>query len=84
MRAADRPARPLGHVVPGPLPVRVRAWDGSVAGTADAPDLAGASPAFPERRMGGVDQIRAVRPTREGASDMPATPAAWHAPASPA
>ncbi|MFI8324786.1 hypothetical protein [Streptomyces sp. NPDC085529] len=83
MRAADRLARLLGHVVPGPLPVRVRAWDGSVAGPADAPDLAGASLAPSERRMG-VDQILAVRPTREGASDMPATPAAWYAPASPA
>ncbi|MEU5217307.1 cyclopropane-fatty-acyl-phospholipid synthase family protein [Streptomyces sp. NPDC020807] len=40
--------------------------------------LAGASLAFSERRMG-VDQILAVRPTREGASDMPATPAAWYA-----
>ncbi|GGY84796.1 cyclopropane-fatty-acyl-phospholipid synthase [Streptomyces omiyaensis] len=43
--------------------------------------LAGASLAFSEGRMG-VDQILAVRPTREGASAMPATPAAWHAPGS--
>ncbi|MEW5629011.1 class I SAM-dependent methyltransferase [Streptomyces hydrogenans] len=40
--------------------------------------LAGASLAFSERRMG-VDQILAVRPTREGASGMPATPAGWYA-----
>ncbi|MFE3122630.1 class I SAM-dependent methyltransferase [Streptomyces hydrogenans] len=39
--------------------------------------LAGASLAFTERRMG-VDQILAVRPTREGASAMPATPADWY------
>ncbi|MFD8011502.1 class I SAM-dependent methyltransferase [Streptomyces sp. NPDC058955] len=45
--------------------------------------LAGASLAFSERRMG-VDQILAVRPTREGASAMPATPTAWYAPTSPA
>ncbi|SEB85388.1 cyclopropane-fatty-acyl-phospholipid synthase family protein [Streptomyces sp. TLI_105] len=42
--------------------------------------LAGASLAFAERRMG-VDQILAVRPTREGASAMPATPTAWYVPA---
>ncbi|MFE5942833.1 class I SAM-dependent methyltransferase [Streptomyces sp. NPDC056480] len=41
--------------------------------------LAGASLAFSERRMG-VDQILAVRPTREGASAMPSTPADWYAP----
>ncbi|MGW5782243.1 class I SAM-dependent methyltransferase [Streptomyces sp. NPDC003863] len=40
--------------------------------------LAGASLAFSERRMG-VDQILAVRPTREGRSAMPATPADWYA-----
>ncbi|MGW2985721.1 class I SAM-dependent methyltransferase [Streptomyces goshikiensis] len=40
--------------------------------------LAGASLAFSERRMG-VDHILAVRPTREGASAMPATPADWYA-----
>lgn len=39
--------------------------------------LAGGSLAFTERRMG-VDQILAVRPTREGASAMPATPADWY------
>ncbi|MFF3623164.1 class I SAM-dependent methyltransferase [Streptomyces sp. NPDC002467] len=44
--------------------------------------LAGASLAFAERRMG-VDQILAVRPTREGTSAMPPTPAAWYSPASP-
>ncbi|MFD8636578.1 class I SAM-dependent methyltransferase, partial [Streptomyces sp. NPDC059656] len=43
--------------------------------------LAGASLAFAERRMG-VDQILAVRPTREGTSAMPPTPAAWYSPAS--
>ncbi|GHB67875.1 cyclopropane-fatty-acyl-phospholipid synthase [Streptomyces cirratus] len=42
--------------------------------------LAGASLAFTERRMG-VDQILAVRPSREGRSAMPATPVAWYAPA---
>ncbi|MEU9852700.1 cyclopropane-fatty-acyl-phospholipid synthase family protein [Streptomyces sp. NPDC047974] len=45
--------------------------------------LAGASLAFTERRMG-VDQILAVRPTREGTSGMPATPAGWYAEAGPA
>ncbi|GGY38626.1 SAM-dependent methyltransferase [Streptomyces omiyaensis] len=45
--------------------------------------LAGASLAFSERRMG-VDQILAVRPAREGASGMPATPADWYIPVSPA
>ncbi|MFE6855758.1 class I SAM-dependent methyltransferase, partial [Streptomyces sp. NPDC057674] len=40
--------------------------------------LAGASLAFSERRMG-VDQILAVRPTREGSSAMPPTPADWYA-----
>ncbi|MGW6389919.1 class I SAM-dependent methyltransferase [Streptomyces sp. NPDC055103] len=40
--------------------------------------LAGASLAFSERRMG-VDQILSVRPTREGGSAVPATPAAWYA-----
>ncbi|MEV7617134.1 cyclopropane-fatty-acyl-phospholipid synthase family protein [Streptomyces sp. NPDC089799] len=35
--AADRVAELLGHFLPGPLPVRVRAWDGSRAGPADAP-----------------------------------------------
>ncbi|MFD6417716.1 class I SAM-dependent methyltransferase [Streptomyces sp. NPDC060194] len=42
--------------------------------------LAGASLAFAERRMG-VDQILAVRPTREGTAAMPATPADWYDPA---
>ncbi|MFF9504868.1 class I SAM-dependent methyltransferase [Streptomyces sp. NPDC014656] len=37
MSAADRLAQLLGHFLPGPLPVRVRAWDGSQAGPADAP-----------------------------------------------
>ncbi|MFJ8297977.1 class I SAM-dependent methyltransferase [Streptomyces sp. NPDC094447] len=44
--------------------------------------LAGASIAFSERRMG-VDQILAVRPTREGTSAMPHTPADWYAPVTP-
>ncbi|KIF04652.1 hypothetical protein PL81_17490, partial [Streptomyces sp. RSD-27] len=44
--------------------------------------LAGASLAFAERRRG-VDQILAVRPTREGTSAMPATPAHWYTPVSP-
>ncbi|MFI8252015.1 class I SAM-dependent methyltransferase [Streptomyces filamentosus] len=35
--AADRLARLLGHFLPGPLPVRVRAWDGSQTGPAGAP-----------------------------------------------
>ncbi|MFE0601530.1 class I SAM-dependent methyltransferase [Streptomyces sp. NPDC058892] len=39
--------------------------------------LAGASLAFTERRMG-VDQLLAVRPTRDGGSGMPATPTAWY------
>ncbi|MFF5503724.1 class I SAM-dependent methyltransferase [Streptomyces roseolus] len=45
--------------------------------------LAGASLAFAERRMG-VDQILAVRATRDGASGMRATPAAWYSRAVPA
>ncbi|MFF9431356.1 class I SAM-dependent methyltransferase [Streptomyces sp. NPDC014746] len=40
--------------------------------------LAGAAIAFAEGRMG-VDQILCVRPTRDGTSAMPATPAAWYA-----
>ncbi|MFE9931910.1 class I SAM-dependent methyltransferase [Streptomyces sp. NPDC005533] len=44
--------------------------------------LAGASLAFAERRMG-VDQILAVRPTREGTAAMPATPTSWYTPVSP-
>lgn len=40
--------------------------------------LAGALLTFAERRMG-VDQILAVKPSREGRSGMPATPAAWYA-----
>ncbi|MFI5864972.1 class I SAM-dependent methyltransferase [Streptomyces sp. NPDC051546] len=35
--AADRLADLLGHFLTGPLPVRLRAWDGSEAGPADAP-----------------------------------------------
>ncbi|KIF06773.1 cyclopropane-fatty-acyl-phospholipid synthase, partial [Streptomyces sp. RSD-27] len=35
--AAERLAQLLGHFLPGPLPVRVRAWDGSHAGPANAP-----------------------------------------------
>ncbi|MFD0380475.1 hypothetical protein [Streptomyces sp. NPDC127112] len=35
--AADRLAQLLGHVLPGPLPVRIQAWDGSRTGPADAP-----------------------------------------------
>ncbi|MFS0696831.1 class I SAM-dependent methyltransferase [Streptomyces nitrosporeus] len=56
-------------------------WDAveALVGTATARVwrlyLAGASLAFAERRMG-VDHILAVRPTREGASGMPGTPAA--------
>ncbi|MFB6618306.1 class I SAM-dependent methyltransferase [Streptomyces sp. NPDC085524] len=37
--AADRLARLLGHFLPGPLPVRIRAWDGSRTGPADAPEV---------------------------------------------
>ncbi|MGR8012145.1 class I SAM-dependent methyltransferase [Streptomyces hypolithicus] len=40
--------------------------------------LVGSALAFAERRMG-VDQILAVRPTREGEAAMPATPSAWYA-----
>ncbi|MFG6296404.1 class I SAM-dependent methyltransferase, partial [Streptomyces rochei] len=45
--------------------------------------LAGASLAFAERRMG-VDQLLSVRPTREGTSGMPPTPAAWYRQVGPA
>ncbi len=41
--------------------------------------LAGGGLAFTERRMG-VDQTLAVRPTAEGGTDFPATPADWYAP----
>ncbi|MGW4706269.1 SAM-dependent methyltransferase, partial [Streptomyces sp. NPDC004285] len=34
---ADRLAQLIGHFLPGPLPVRLRAWDGSHAGPRDAP-----------------------------------------------
>ncbi|MGW4700551.1 class I SAM-dependent methyltransferase, partial [Streptomyces sp. NPDC004285] len=44
--------------------------------------LAGAAIAFSEGRMG-VDQILCVRPTRDGGSAMPATPADWYAPVTP-
>lgn len=39
--------------------------------------LVGGALAFAERRMG-VDQIVAVRPSRDGASGMPPTPSAWY------
>ncbi|MDF3301325.1 SAM-dependent methyltransferase [Streptomyces tropicalis] len=39
--------------------------------------LVGGALAFEERRMG-VDQILAVRPTREGRGDLPAPPAGWY------
>ncbi|MCC9156237.1 cyclopropane-fatty-acyl-phospholipid synthase family protein [Streptomyces parvulus] len=39
--------------------------------------LVGGALAFEQRRMG-VDQILAVRPTAEGVSGMPATPARWY------
>lgn len=41
--------------------------------------LAGGGLAFTERRMG-VDQIIAVRPSAQGLSDFPPTPADWYAP----
>ncbi|MFD7865141.1 class I SAM-dependent methyltransferase [Streptomyces sp. NPDC059783] len=56
----------------------VRALVGETTGRVWRLYLAGASLAFAERRMG-VDQILAVRPTREGASAMPATPVTWYA-----
>ncbi|MFG2944046.1 class I SAM-dependent methyltransferase [Streptomyces adustus] len=40
--------------------------------------LVGGALAFEQRRMG-VDQILSVRPTADGASGMPATPAPWYA-----
>ncbi|MFD7873456.1 class I SAM-dependent methyltransferase [Streptomyces sp. NPDC059766] len=40
--------------------------------------LVGGALAFEQRRMG-VDQILSVRPTADGASGMPATPAQWYA-----
>ncbi|MEU6312782.1 cyclopropane-fatty-acyl-phospholipid synthase family protein [Streptomyces sp. NPDC047014] len=55
----------------------VRALVGETTGRVWRLYLAGASLAFAERRMG-VDQILAVRPTREGSSAMPATPATWY------
>ena len=38
-QAAGRLAAVLGGVLEGPLPLRIRAWDGSEAGPADAPTL---------------------------------------------
>ncbi|MFJ6016476.1 class I SAM-dependent methyltransferase [Streptomyces sp. NPDC092952] len=61
----------------------IRALVGEIIGRVWRLYLAGASLAFTERRMG-VDQILAVRPTREGASAMPATPATWYTAQSPA
>ncbi|MEV8456359.1 cyclopropane-fatty-acyl-phospholipid synthase family protein [Streptomyces sp. NPDC052095] len=61
----------------------VRALVGETTGRVWRLYLAGASLAFAERRMG-VDQILAVRPTGEGTSGMPATPATWYAARSPA
>lgn len=61
----------------------VRALVGETTGRVWRLYLAGASPAFAERRMG-VDQILAVRPTREGSSAMPATPSPWYTAQSPA
>ncbi|MGW1226025.1 SAM-dependent methyltransferase, partial [Streptomyces sp. NPDC002530] len=42
--AADSLARLIGHVLPGPLPVRLHAWDGSRCGPADAPVVTLRSP----------------------------------------
>ncbi|MFJ2900439.1 class I SAM-dependent methyltransferase [Streptomyces sp. NPDC087218] len=42
--AADRLAQLLGHFLHGPLPVRLRAWDGSETGPADAPLIVLRSP----------------------------------------
>ncbi|MGW2592928.1 class I SAM-dependent methyltransferase [Streptomyces sp. NPDC001515] len=55
----------------------VRALVGETTGRVWRLYLAGASLAFAERRMG-VDQILAVRPSREGTSAMPATPVTWY------
>ncbi|MEU3465480.1 cyclopropane-fatty-acyl-phospholipid synthase family protein [Streptomyces sp. NPDC006733] len=44
--------------------------------------LVGGAAAFAERRMG-VDQILAVRPTREGDTAMPPTPRGWYEPEQP-
>ncbi|MFJ6251864.1 MULTISPECIES: class I SAM-dependent methyltransferase [unclassified Streptomyces] len=49
--AADRLAELLGHFVAGPLPVRLRAWDGSTAGPADAPLVSLRSPAALRRLL---------------------------------
>lgn len=37
--AADRIVLILEHVLGGPVPIRIRAWDGSIAGAADGPVL---------------------------------------------
>ncbi|RSS88582.1 SAM-dependent methyltransferase, partial [Streptomyces sp. WAC05950] len=42
--AADRLTELAAHVFTGPLPVRVRAWDGSQAGPDDAPVITLRSP----------------------------------------
>lgn len=42
--AADRLAQLVGHFLPGPLPVRLTAWDGSQAGPTDAPGVILRSP----------------------------------------
>ncbi|WP_411077514.1 class I SAM-dependent methyltransferase [Streptomyces sp. cmx-10-25] len=49
--AADRLAELLGHFVTGPPPVRLRAWDGSTAGPADAPLVSLRSPAALRRLL---------------------------------
>ncbi|MER7761138.1 cyclopropane-fatty-acyl-phospholipid synthase family protein [Streptomyces sp. NPDC097619] len=49
--AADRLARLLGHFLSGPLPVRIRAWDGSHTGPADAPVVMLRSPAALRRLL---------------------------------
>ncbi|MYV71119.1 SAM-dependent methyltransferase, partial [Streptomyces sp. SID2131] len=49
--AADRLAELLGHFVTGPPPVRLRAWDGSTAGPADAPLVSLRSPAVLRRLL---------------------------------
>ncbi|WP_256106994.1 cyclopropane-fatty-acyl-phospholipid synthase family protein [Streptomyces sp. ODS05-4] len=49
--AADRLAALLGHWFTGPLPVRLRAWDGSEAGPATAPLVVLRSPAALRRLL---------------------------------
>lgn len=66
------PAKATGaaHLLGGPPPLRLRAWDGSESGPADAPVAV--------LRPPGVDQVVGVRPGTGGRSGRPETTHAWY------